>query len=61
LNLDKATLDVPSPLAGRSSRSHRQVATKVSEGTPIARVDGSTAAKAAPRGAGERRSPPPPT
>src|SRR3954462_2217229 len=48
LESDKATLDVPSPLAGVVKEVTVKVGDKVSEGTLIARVDGGKAAKAPP-------------
>ena len=47
LESDKATLDVPSPLAGVVKEVNVKVGDKVSEGTLIARVDGGGGAKAA--------------
>ena len=60
LESDKATLDVPSPLAGVVKEVTVKVGDKVSEGTLIARVDGGTAAKAAPPAAPAKTSVSPP-
>jgi pyruvate dehydrogenase E2 component (dihydrolipoamide acetyltransferase) len=60
LESDKATLDVPSPLAGVVKEVTVKVGDKVSEGTLIARVDGGTAAKAAPSAAPAKASVTPP-
>ena len=60
LESDKATLDVPSPLAGVVKEVTVKVGDKVSEGTLIARVDGGTAAKAAPSAAPAKTSVSPP-
>src|SRR3954469_729504 len=64
LESDKATLDVPSPLAGVVKEVTVKVGDKVSEGTLIARVDGGTAAKPPPPAAPAKTSvsaPPAPT
>src|SRR5580765_919235 len=61
LESDKATLDVPSPLAGVVKEVNVKVGDKVSEGTLIARVDGGGAAKtAAPAPAAKTSVSPPP-
>ena len=61
LESDKATLDVPSPLAGVVKEVTVKVGDKVSEGTLIARVDGGGTAKAAaPAHAAKTSVSPPP-
>jgi pyruvate dehydrogenase E2 component (dihydrolipoamide acetyltransferase) len=60
LESDKATLDVPSPLAGVIKEVIVKVGDKVSEGSLIARVDGGTSAKAAPTAAPAKTSVSPP-
>jgi pyruvate dehydrogenase E2 component (dihydrolipoamide acetyltransferase) len=60
LESDKATLDVPSPLAGVVKEVTVKVGDKVSEGTLIARVDGGTVAKAGPSAAPAKTSVSPP-
>ena len=44
LESDKATMDVPSPLAGRVGELLVKIGDKVSEGTPILKLDAETAA-----------------
>ena len=44
LESDKATMDVPSPLAGRVDELLVKIGDKVSEGTPILKLDAETAA-----------------
>jgi pyruvate dehydrogenase E2 component (dihydrolipoamide acetyltransferase) len=64
LESDKATLDVPSPLAGVVKEVNVKVGDKVSEGTLIARVDGGGEAKApaaAPAAKSSVSPPPAPT
>ena len=48
LESDKATMDVPSPLAGRVGELLVKIGDKVSEGTPILKLDAQTAAAAPP-------------
>ncbi|MGA8771660.1 MAG: 2-oxo acid dehydrogenase subunit E2 [Rhodomicrobium sp.] len=48
LESDKATMDVPSPLAGRVGELLVKIGDKVSEGTPILKLDAEAAAGAAP-------------
>ncbi len=60
LESDKATLDVPSPLAGVVKEVTVKVGDKVIEGTLIARVDGGSAAKPAPAAAQAKTSVSPP-
>ncbi len=47
LESDKATMDVPSPLAGRVGELLVKIGDKVSEGTPILKLDAEAAAGAA--------------
>src|SRR5206468_4151449 len=47
LESDKATMDVPSPVAGVVKEVKVKVGDKVSEGAPIALVEGASAAAAA--------------
>ena len=49
LESDKATMDVPSPLAGRVGEVLVKIGDKVSEGTPILKLDAEAAARALAR------------
>jgi pyruvate dehydrogenase E2 component (dihydrolipoamide acetyltransferase) len=62
LESDKATMDVPSPIAGAVADVVAKVGDKVSMGALIARIDssaGESAAKAAPRAASAKTAPTP--
>jgi pyruvate dehydrogenase E2 component (dihydrolipoamide acetyltransferase) len=59
LESDKATMDVPSPVAGKVAEVVTKVGDKVSMGALIARVDAGSAAAAAPTAAKAETAPPP--
>jgi dihydrolipoamide dehydrogenase len=48
LESDKATMEVPAPQAGKVSELLIKIGDKVSQGTPILKLDGGAAAAAAP-------------
>lgn len=60
LESDKATLDVPTPLAGRVSEVFVKVGDQVSEGDPLLSVAAAEAVETPPSGSGSTEAPSPP-